>query len=258
MQNIYVFKPRLEKVLVEGQVVNRQWLYDQGFSRPDIDFFLRSSKLESIARGVYRRPGPALKWEHILYSLIKLGYSVHVGGRSALELQGFAHYLPFSENRAVEFYTTSKLPSWVTQLQEIPIIVHKVHCFEGISQEMLTTRVFGHWDWELQMASVELALFELLCQVKSEADFLLLDKFFESMTTLRPNLLNNLLLSCTQVKAKRLFFWFMDRHNHPWQAKIERDVALGSGKRMIVKGGILDKTYQITVPKEMGENDDFF
>jgi Transcriptional regulator, AbiEi antitoxin N-terminal domain len=56
-----------------------------------VDSYLRSEALQTVTRGVYRRPGPPLKWEHIIYSLQELGYAVHVGGRSALELQGITY-----------------------------------------------------------------------------------------------------------------------------------------------------------------------
>ena len=50
--------------------------------------------ISAVAREAYRRSGTPLKWEHIVYSLQELGLAVHVGGRSALELLGYAYYLP--------------------------------------------------------------------------------------------------------------------------------------------------------------------
>jgi hypothetical protein len=55
------------------------------------------------------------------------------------------------------------------------------------------------------------------------------------------------------VKVKRLFFFFADRHAPPWLKEIKRDeISLGSGKRMLVKGGKLDPKYLITVPEDLG------
>jgi len=69
---------------------------------------------------------------------------------------------------------------------------------------------------------------------------------------LRPDMLRAVLLSCTQVKAKRLFMWFADRHEHAWRERLATEgIDLGRGKRMIVKGGTYDANYQITVPREM-------
>jgi hypothetical protein len=51
------------------------------------------------------------------------------------------------------------------------------------------------------------------------------------------------------VKVKRLFLWFAERHHHAWLKSLDREgIDLGSGKRMIVRGGKLDTQYNITVP----------
>jgi hypothetical protein len=79
---------------------------------------------------------------------------------------------------------------------------------------------------------------ELLAGVRHEADFATADKFFASTVNLRPGLLRDLLRACTQVKAKRLFLWFSDRHGHAWcQALDTEGIDLGRGKRLLVKGG---------------------
>ena len=64
--------------------------------------------------------------------------------------------------------------------------------------------------------------------------------------------MQKLLEDCRSIKVKRLFFFFADRHPHAWLKRLDkRTVGLGDGKRMLVKGGKLNKTYQITVPEEM-------
>jgi hypothetical protein len=64
--------------------------------------------------------------------------------------------------------------------------------------------------------------------------------------------LQRLLAGCHSVKVKRLFFYFADRHSHAWLKRLDRKaVDLGEGKRMLVRGGKLDKTYQITVPGDL-------
>jgi hypothetical protein len=74
----------------------------------------------------------------------------------------------------------------------------------------------------------------------------------EGLRTLSPRRLDVLLQDCRSIKVKRLFFWFADRHSPPWLSQIDRKaVDLGSGKRMLVKGGRLDATYQITVPEDL-------
>ena len=75
----------------------------------------------------------------------------------------------------------------------------------------------------------------------------------EGLRTLSPRRLQILLADCRSVKVKRLFFWFADRHNPAWLKQIDRAaISLGTGKRMLVKGGKLDPTYLITVPEDLG------
>jgi hypothetical protein len=64
--------------------------------------------------------------------------------------------------------------------------------------------------------------------------------------------LETLLAECRSIKVKRLFLFFADRHRHPWLKRIDRSkIALGAGKRMLVRGGRLDPVYQITVPDDL-------
>jgi hypothetical protein len=54
------------------------------------------------------------------------------------------------------------------------------------------------------------------------------------------------------VKVKRLFFYFADRHRHAWVKHLDAGaIDFGTGKRMLVPGGKLDPTPQITVPEDM-------
>lgn len=57
---------------------------------------------------------------------------------------------------------------------------------------------------------------------------------------------------CRSVKVKRLFLFLAQKADHAWFKKLNTaDLDLGKGKRMIVKNGALDKTYGITIPKEL-------
>ena len=44
---------------------------------------------------------PRPTWEQVVNSLNQMGCSVRVGGRSALELQGMAHYLPLGDPQRI-------------------------------------------------------------------------------------------------------------------------------------------------------------
>jgi len=241
----------------EGLLVDRRWLKAHGAARPTVDYYLRSGRLKAVARGVYRRPGPALKWQHVVYSLGELNYRVHVGGRSALELRGLAHYLPLGGVQRIDLFSESPLPAWVTKTDwPVRFVLHGEKLFTELPAEALTAEPFGHWDWPIPFATWELALLELAAGVRDVHGFDYADKLFEGASVLRPDLVRALLLGCRSVHAKRVFLWFARRHSHEWWQQLDTsDVDLGRGKRMLVRGGVLDKEFLITVPREMAHDE---
>ena len=247
----------IEQTLPEGQLADRLWFKKKGLSRPRIDYALRAGKIEAVGRGIYRRPGPQLKWQQVVYSLNEMGNNVHVCGRSALELQGFSHYLPIGDVQRIDLYGSKKIPVWIQNVSDsFKFEAYTRRLFEKIPDTALTVKPFGAWDWPIPFSSPELAMVELLASVQDAADFSTADKLFESAFNLRPDVVHDTLIACNQVKAKRLFLWFADRHAHSWrQVLASRDIDLGKGKRMIVKGGAYDAVYKITIPREMAVTD---
>jgi len=253
-------KRDLAAELPEGLLVNNNWLNNKGFKRPLVDYYVRSGKLEAVVRGVYRRPGPPLKWQHVVYSLQAMGFSVHVGGRSALDHQGLAHYLPLG-HETVHLYSEARLPGWLSLVDVgVAFTTHHKSLFSSNDETLGKTSVpFGAWDWPVNYATRERALLEYLDDLPNAAEWELADRYMEGAATFRPKLLMLLLQACCRVKTKRLFQWLAERHHHAWFKQLDSDVLnLGSGKRVIAKGGKLDSKYQITVPTEYvnGENFD--
>jgi hypothetical protein len=102
------------------------------------------------------------------------------------------------------------------------------------------------------MSTPERALLELLDELPRHESFHQVDMLFEGLRTLSPRRLQTLLVACRSVKVKRLFLWFAERHNQTWLNQLDRDkIDLGTGKRMLVKGGKFDPKYLITVPSEL-------
>lgn len=248
----------LSSTLPEGLLVDRNWLNLNGFNRPLVDYYLRSGGLVAVARGVYRRPGPALKWQHVVYSFQMMGYAVHVGGRTALDHQGMAHYLPMGRE-VIHLYSNKKLPTWLNSIIDNTAFEGHYRSLFLTDDETLgfTSLPFGTWDWPLKYATRERALLEYMDDLPNKADLDAADKYMESAATLRPGLVMALLKACTRVKTKRLFFWLAERHRPAWFKKLDVSaINLGSGKRVIYKGGKLNARYQITVPVEYTDGED--
>ena len=237
--------------------------------------YVASGWLEQPARGVFRRPQGTVSWEQVVISLqTMMGFPVSVGGRSALELQGYAHYLPQVQS-AIHLYTDKKVPGWVLKIPIDPSFTlhNRLRLFPPITMPpdtlSLTEPVredevalegalrmipWGHWQWPLVVSTPERAYLELLDELSHNETFHMADMLMEGLVNLSPRRLQLLLESAGSVKVKRLFFFFADRHQHRWLDRIDRNkIDLGKGKRMLVKGGKFDRKYQITVPDIYGE-----
>jgi hypothetical protein len=267
---------QLEKLLPEGLLVDAAWLKERGYYGQLRAQYVAHGWLTQPARRVYSRPRGEFKWEQVVISLQSLlALPLAVGGRTALELQGYAHFLP-QQQREVHLYGRQSLPSW---LRDLPLsarfVFHQSRRLfpndpptrgatrleppthqEGAEADSLrsglTLQHWGHWSWPLALSTPERALLELLDEVPGRESFDHVDKLMSGLLTLRPLQLQPLLEDCKSVKVKRLFFFFADRHDLAWLRHLDRKrVNLGKGKRMLVRGGRLDPVYQITVPEPL-------
>lgn len=267
----------LQRSLPEGLVADAAWLEKHGYSRALRNKYVARGWLDKVTRGVYRRPAPTLKgearqglrWELVVISLqTLLGCSYAVGGRTALELQGFAHYLS-ARHREIHLYGTRKPPGWISKLKvEDRFVFHNANRLfmsegtrphgskgrseNGVLQSSYIRQLWGQWEWPLMMSSAERAILELLDEVPQRETFHQADVLMEGLRNLSPRRLQTLLTACHSIKVKRLFLWFAERHQHAWLKKLDRNrIDLGKGKRMLVRGGKLDPTFNITVPESI-------
>jgi hypothetical protein len=269
---------RLETEFPEGLVASTAWFEKHGFSRQLLNHYVANGWLTQPARGVYKRPQGTLSWELVVISLQNLlALPFAVGGRTAMELQNHRHYLTFNQ-REIHLYGPTRLPAWVGALTlGIQFRCHndqKLFRNEPIQRaltslswdlksggaqntdpihgDVFNTIPWGQWKWPMTLSSVERAYLEFLDEVPDSASFDLADKLMEGMGSLSPRRLQKLLVDCRSVKVKRLFFFFADRHHHSWSKHLDKGVIdLGRGKRVLAKGGKLDKKYQITVPEDL-------
>src|SRR3546814_15120469 len=87
-----------------------------GYSSAPRSQYVRAGWLESPARRVYRRSRAPLTWPQVVISLqTVLDLPLTVGGRTALEQLGYAHYLS-AEMRAVHLYGPKRPPTWLDSL----------------------------------------------------------------------------------------------------------------------------------------------
>ena len=238
-----------------GTVMQSFWLIKQGYS-PELQRRYRKSMwLEPVGSGAMKRANEPVTYEGAIYALQKQsGMTVHPGGKTALIFLGMSHYLEFEVKNVTVFGNkTEQLPLWF-----------KNHNW-GVTVNYHTTSFLppglGLTEKELKNFSIKIsnaarAIMECLYLVPDEQDLVECFHFMESMNNVRPTIVQGLLEKCTSVKVKRLFLYLAEKVNHDWYKRLELEkITLGKGKRSIIKNGVYNKKYQITVSKELEEND---
>lgn len=242
---------QLYQILPESVVAPASWLAKKGYSMQLIYKYTKSGWLQKVSRGSYIRGDASISWQGAVLGLQKLSHGpFYIGGVTSLNLQGYAHYLPLNNTQTIYLYGMQKLPAWFKNIElEQKVNQMKKPYFGEIGLKSIPSDIK---DWEIVVSSPERAILELLYQVKPDGlSFEFVAEIFEGLTTLRPSLLNELLIICESIRVKRLFLFLTSYHNHPWAKHIKTDsLELGVGRMQIVKNGVFDNEFLITVPKE--------
>ncbi|MBD0780119.1 type IV toxin-antitoxin system AbiEi family antitoxin [Maribacter sp. ANRC-HE7] len=231
-----------------GIVYLSSWLVKEGYSLDLQKRYRNSDWLTSIGTGAMIRSGDNVGYEGAIFALQKqVGQFIHPAGKTALSLLGKAHYLELSPKKVTVFGGQhEKLPTWC-----------KTHDWgiklDYYSSSFLPSEI-GLVEVELKTFSIKVssaarAILECLFLAPKNQELVECYQLMEGLNNLRPNLVQNLLESCTSIKVKRLFLFLAEKANHSWvkHLNIEK-IDLGSGKRSIVKNGVYNPKYKITVP----------
>ena len=251
-------RQQLQKVLPLDLIATKSWLEAQGFSLHFLDNAVRNHTLLPLVAGVYVRQEMRLSWKGIVTSLqIMSDLAIHLGGLSALELEGLGHYLSIGNMPRIHLYSDAPLPRWLNRI-DIPA-QFEWHGTRRLwpNTVMQDSKYLRQDNWlascpPLHYSCPEKAVLELLADVPKKISFEHADQLMQGMSNLSPRKLDALLKACDSIKVKRLFLWLAEKHQHAWFKHLAPEqYELGTGKRLIAKGGRLEPTWQITVPKEM-------
>ena len=237
-----------------GVVLTLPWLEQQGVSAKLAWWYVKSHWLESVGEEAYKKSGDSVTWVGALSALqYQLRLPLHVGGRTALELLGQTHFIPLGGIQQVVLFATTnvRVPRWFRDSNswKIKLLVNKTVLFnrQDFSLGVINKAIDGI---NISLSTPERAAIEVVALVPHKQHFDEAAKLIETLSQLRPSLLQNLLERCNSIKAKRLLLYFADKFQHPWLSKLDlTKVDLGKGKRMVGEGGCYDAKYQISVPK---------
>lgn len=241
----------------KGTVTTQGWLTAQGVSAQLTHRYKHSGWIERVGQGAYIRAGEQVDWKGMVYGLQQhTNLDIWPGGRTALAMTGYAHYLPMGRETIWLFGSPgTRLPAWVGQHDWGARIEYRApKLFDPAAGAQLDVS-HGQFDGLLlKVSSMERASLEMLYGVHDESAFVQAGEVFQGLVNLRPKVMQLCLQACGSVRVTRLALFLGAHYGHTWFEKLDRTkVNLGAGKRQIVQGGVLNDRFQITVPREFAD-----
>ena len=245
---------RILDAVPPGSLLFGSWLTTHGMDAKSQYDYTQNGWLERVSKGVYKLAGsnPTLYAAISSYNT-QLGKECTLGAFSALELRGYSHYVPMGKPQAYLFTdNVHQLPRWLKEADWDMDIRYTTTSFLG--DDLLGVEHQPVDGFDLLVSSPERAILE--CLNLTGAENTLLDTYYimESLTTLRPKLVQSLLETCRSIKVRRLFLYMAQKASHPWYKALDRSaISLGSGRYMISPTGRYINSYNMTIPTELAD-----
>jgi len=233
-------------------------LDSKGLSRSLVHHYQDAGWLEKVGNGAYKRSSDRVGWSSGLAAIQnQTMLDIHLGGKSALLFQGNVHFLPLGKGYPLYLYgvRTHKLPLWFKNYSwGVDIIYIQTELFDSCREIGFVSIVENGIN--VRVSSPERAIMELLYLVPSRQPYEEALQLMGTLTTLRAEIVQNLLENCNSIKVKRVFMVMAREFGYSWFDKIDKSkINFGKGKRQLIKGGVLDPEYQITIPTSEGRED---
>lgn len=249
-QNEYKLRTLFQE-LKPGYIVTTSWLNKIGISKDLKKYYLKSSWLEALGRGAYKKPGDQVEWQGALNAIQNhTEIKVHVGGLSALSLQGYCHYFRLTTEILYLFTpANTKLPKWFSNYDWNYELIHKQSNFLPDDMGLIQIEIKSI---PVKISTPERAILECLLLTPQAFDLVECFQLFEGLVNLKPKLITELLVNCCSVKVKRLFLYMAEKINHQWFQFLKTDnIDLGNGHRTLTNNGVYNAKYMISIPKEL-------
>ncbi len=247
-------KNKLNQILISwlhGTVATQKWLSQKGVSRFLARKYVKGGWIRPIGPGAFTRADDTVLWIGGLYTIQQqLQLPIHAGGETALRWHGYGHTAPINTVPPLYLFGPkgTKPPSWFLKHKWANKPRYQTTDFLPYKKEFGFT-VDNQSNFPLTLSSPERAMFETLLLMPRYTTFEGAADLMEGLSTLRPDMVMDLLKACKSIKVKRCFLYMAEHANHAWFKELNLSkVKLGKGKRVVVPGGSFDPKYQITVP----------
>jgi hypothetical protein len=243
---------QLLKYWQPGGLFFSSWLKKNEYSDQLMQQYRKSGWFSSLSKGVMYRTGDKLSSFAAISSYnTQMNKGFYVGAHSALELSGFNHYVPMGKPvLMIGHPQEDEVPAWM-----------KKYAFE-YEFKFFSTKVFLNTkltfvkkgDFNILMSEPEQAFLECLLLAPNQYAYIDLFYIMEQLTTLRAEVVQQLLENTHNIKIKRLFLYMAKKAGHDWFNRLDiSKVNIGTGKQKLAVDGIYLPEYMITIPKELYE-----
>ena len=235
-----------------GKLYFSNWLKENGYSDQLLKQYRNSGWLSALSKGVmYRTGDKLLSYPALSCYNLQLSKSFHIAAHSALELNGFNHYVPMGKPVLMVGHLKQQLvPDWMKK--DVFDKVLKFFSTEVFVKPQLSTVSVEGVD--LLVSLPEQAFLESLLLAPKQYAYMDLFYIMEQMTTLRPEILQDLLEHTENIKVKRMFLYMAEKANHYWFDLLDvNKINTGNAKHQLVENGVYIPKYKITIPKELYE-----
>lgn len=257
VKGIKINQSKINKMMQEypkGLVLLPSWLVSEEYSYELQQQYRKNGWLKSIGKGAMIKSGDPLLLFGALSALqSQANLNIHIGGLSALELQGSTHYFRLTLNEVTLFVPgQTKLPIWFTNNEwDIPYKIFKTSLFNNDTVGLVEYQTN---EIKTNISNPARAMCECLSLCPDNFSLSEALDLMEGLSTLRPKHVEDLLEECKSIKVKRLFLYFAERVGHSWFKYIDQSkINLGSGNRSLVPNGILISKYGLVLPRELVE-----
>ncbi len=235
----------------EGVPFFASYLKNKGYPKELLRLYIKSGWIKRLDRGVYIESNNEMTLEGLLFALQQqLSLNIFPAAKTALDLLGVRQYVLQENHEFLAFChnTPNEIPKFVKENNNLKIKYTKLFDNEKLGLTQLKGKL------PLYLSSRERAILETVYMVKDADDFKETYELIELLLDLRGELLQNLLLACKSIKTKRLFLFLAKYVNQQWFNLLNmKAIKLGKGPREIIKNGIYNKEFMITIPKDFYE-----
>lgn len=221
-----------------GMPVSTSHLKEFGISRQLAYRYVQYGWLKQLGYGYFLRAEDRLTEKGAVASLQANGVKVHIGGKSALAMKGFSHYLRLGGETLYLFGRgTRTLPEWFLEMAKVNLSNTNLFAEQESPDGRLGVSRLDQEPNAPFVSEPERAVLELLDLVPKQQALEEAKLIMEGLQSLRSKKMVELLKACRKVKVKRLFWQVADELKLPVLNKLDpTEIDFGSSSAYILQG----------------------